>query len=116
MIGLEGEIDLIDYDEQLDVSRDGGVVYVDGKPVKLDKTFFQITCNVQPLSGRELLMVPEGDRAKESYAVYTRGMPLKINDRIKRFDKYFQVQALENWGSYQKGRIMLDDVGAYSND
>lgn len=116
MIALEGEIEIIDCDETLKVYREGIVTYVDGKPVKLNKTCYEITCNVQPLGGRDLLLVPEGDRYKESYVLFIRGMPAKENDRVTRCGKNFQLQTLEPWGSYQRAIIILDDVGVYSND
>ena len=116
MIELQGPMDIINYDENLEVFRDGEVVYVDGKPKKLDKASLKIVCNVQLLGGKELLMVPEGDRYKEQYSLYVKDMPLKDNDRVIRNCKNYQVQNLENWGSYQKGRIVLIDVGVYSND
>jgi hypothetical protein len=116
MIELEGPIDLIDCDEELEVFRDGNVVYKDGKPVKINKSDLCIICNVQPLGGKDLMMVPEGDRYKEQYILYTKGEPLKANDRVVRLCKNYQVQTLESWGSYQKARIMAVDVGVYSND
>jgi hypothetical protein len=116
MIELQDTIDMIIGDETLEAFRDGDVIYIDGKPQKINKTKFCFDCNVQPLGGRDLLMVPEGDRYKEMYNLWTKGMPLKDNDRIKRLGKFYQVQSLENWGSYQKAKIMLDDTGEFSND
>lgn len=106
---------IIRYDETLTVYREGSVVYKDGKPDKWLVEPFTIACNVQPLSGRDLLMVPEGDRFKEQYWVWMQ-TPLpekavKINDRVLREDVNFQVQSAENWGSYVRARIMRIDVG-----
>ena len=116
MTNLEDTIDLIIGDESLEVFRDGNVFYVDGKPVKVNKKSFLIDCNVQPVSGRELLMVPELDRHKEQYSIYVNGSPLETNDRIKRCEKYFQVQSLQNWGNHQEAKMMLIDGGDFSND
>jgi hypothetical protein len=116
MIGLDSHIDIIEGDEELEVTRDGVVAFIDGKPIKADTVKFKITCNVQPLNDRELLMVPENDRYKEQYTLHVLGMPLHGNDMVIRYGKYFQVQGLMNWGNYQKCRIMLNDVGDKSND
>ena len=116
MIELEGQIDLIDYDEILTARRDNEIYWVDGKPIKSGAVKIQFRCNVQPLGGRELLMVPENDRYREQYNFWAWGMMVKDNDIIERCGKDFQVQNLENWGSYQKGRMMLIDTGKESDD
>jgi hypothetical protein len=125
MIKLEGPIDLITGDECLEIFRDGLVEYVDAKPVKRNCHKFKVTCNVQPMGARDLLMVPEGDRYKEQYMVWSNNHAelVKDNDTVKRIGsqdfsevKYYQIQSVENWGSYQKFRIMLIDVGGRSFD
>lgn len=108
-------------DETLKVYRDGPVRQVQGKPVKGDPTCYQIQCNVQPLDGRDLLIVPEGDRFKEMYWVYTNEVdnPVFVNDRVVRNNLNFQVQKVETWGSppngYQRCLICRIDVGKYKN-
>ena len=122
MIPLQGPSQIITNDETLAVCRDGSVTYVDGKPVKGNIIQFKITCNVQPLNGRELMLVPELDRYKEQYWVWMnqQDTPLEINDTVLRpgLDQYnkptlvsFQVQEIQNWGSYTQAKIMRRDVG-----
>lgn len=118
MIELEGPSEIITSDERLTVYNDGQVIYLDGKPVKRDITSYQLTCNVQPLNGRDLLLVPEHDRFKEQYWVFTNEIeqPLKVNQRLIRNSISFQVQEVEQWGSYQRARIMRIDVGPYATN
>jgi hypothetical protein len=125
MIALQGPIDLIEFDETLDVFRDGEVIVLDGKPIKRDVFEFKIICNVQPMNSRDLLMVPEWDRYKEQYWLYTNNLEttVYVSDRVQRRDTQggdqivnFEVQSIENWGSYQRVRIMRIDVGKYKNE
>ena len=113
MIPLQGPSQIITGDETLIVINEGRVVYQDGKPVKADVTQFNLTCNVQPLDGRQLLLVPEGDRLKEQYWVFTNEVdnPVRDNQRVLRQGIQFQIQESEQWGSYQAFRMMRIDTG-----
>ena len=113
MIPLQGPSQIITGDETLVVIEEGKVVYVDGKPVKPNPIQFSLTCNVQPLDGRELMLVPEGDRYKEQYWVFTNEMdrPVRDNQRVLRQGIQFQIQETEQWGSYQAFRMTRIDVG-----
>lgn len=115
MIPLQGQSQIISHDEQLPVVRKGAVTYVEGKPVVNQESAFTITCNVQPLNGKDLLLVPEGDRIKEQYFVWSRNYKdfqnLTQNDIVTRRNVKYQVQSAEDWGSYTKSRIMRIDVG-----
>jgi hypothetical protein len=113
MISLQAPSQIISTDEVLRVVREGCVRYVDGKPLKDKIKEFEIACNVQPLGGKDLLLVPEGDRTKEQYWLWTP-TAVEINDRVIRRELSFQIQTVEVWGSYAKARIMRIDVGEYS--
>jgi hypothetical protein len=75
-------------------------------------------CNVQPLNGRELLLVPEHQRFSEQYWAY---VPISVNgkmfekpgDVVLRGEVHYQVQEVEYWGSYQRVRLMRVDIGPY---
>lgn len=114
---LSGPSIIISQDEVLPICRDGRVLLVDGKPVKQGAFNFQIQGNVQPLTGLDLLRVPELDRKTERFWVYTneRTNPLELNDKIARCGKNYQVENLETWGhppnGYQKAQIVRIDVG-----
>lgn len=130
MIKLFGPSYIIDFDELLEVVREGtsipqDVEYVDGKPVKVDPVCFMVTCNVQPIQGRDLMLVPEMDRGRENYWLFTNNcdVPLQVNDRVNRKDLQtnstlisYQVQECQNWGSFQQVRLMRIDIGKNAAD
>jgi hypothetical protein len=126
MIRLWGKSTILGNDETLAVRRVGSVSYPDGRPREAAKTEFLVVGNVQPVSGRDLLIVPEGDRFKEQYWLYLkncqfavdRGLDVEakptrvqLNDTVVRLGSNYQVQSLEDWGSYSRARIMRIDVG-----
>lgn len=131
MIKLFGKSQILGKDEKLAVFREGtavpqNVVIVDGKPVKRNGMSFSIQGTIQPMNGRDLLLVPEGDRFKEQYWVYAQNctivvndgldiqdLPtqLLVNDQITRLGVNFQVQEVEDWGSFCRARIMRVDTG-----
>lgn len=108
---------IITADETLTVIRedtqvDAMTTYVDGKPVKLGFSTFTVTANVQPMSGKDLMLVPEGDRSKDQYWVYATpaAMALQLNDKIHRKGVVYQVQSVQGWECYYQARIMAIDV------
>lgn len=112
MIPLQGKSRIINFDETLKGVRDSSETSVNGKPVKGPPITFNFKGNVQPMGGRELLLVPEGDRFKEQYWIWTAApSPLKIEDTVVRNCINYEVQAVQNWGSYSQVRIMRIDVG-----
>lgn len=113
MIGLQAPSQIITNDEVLTVFVQQNPTIVDGKYVYPTVTSFQLTCTVQPVQGRDLLLVPEGDRFKEQYWVFTNELqaPMAVNQRVSRQGVNFQVQAVEQWGSFQRSRIMRTDTG-----
>lgn len=125
MIKLQGPSYIIDFDETLEVIREGtnipeDVQYIDGKIVAVEPTCFKVTCNVQPIMGRDLLQVPEMDRTAENYWLFTNNeeCPIQVNDRVLRKDLEtsrtlisYQVQTVQNWGSFQQVRMTRMDIG-----
>jgi len=125
LIKLFGPSQILKHDETIQVIRTGSTIYRDGKPQKYDDIQFKLIGNVQPMNARDLLMVPEHDRFREQYWIYlnNRQFPvnmglniesitsLMLNDRILRLNVNYQVQSLEDWGSYVKARIMRIDIG-----
>lgn len=129
-IKLFGQSQILKKDELLTVVREGtaigqNVVYKDGKPIKRNPITFCVRCNVQPLGSKELLLVPELDRFREQYYIYFENKSIVTetnieiqanslvldNDRVIRLGVSFQVQGIENWGSYSRARIMRIDTG-----
>jgi hypothetical protein len=116
MYQMKGTSRLLTHDEILPVLREGGlddgsVVYVDGKPVKRAPLTFSIRCNVQPMSGRDLMRVPEADRFREQYSLWTYDVRLRVNDKLLRLGAVYNVEASEPWGRYVKARMLQVDVG-----
>jgi len=118
MKGLFGPSRIISTDEVLSVCREAGnPLLIDGKPVHRPALNFQVQANVQPLTGLDLMRVPELDRHLERFWVYTneKVQPLQLNDRIQRVGVNYQVERIETWGNpphgYQKAQIVRIDVG-----
>ena len=120
MIGLEGRYDLMDCDEALACLREGTSVgaqvsYVDGKLVKVAPVTFTIICNVQPMSGQSLKLVPEGDRYSDGLMLWvpqTAGMTMILaNDKVLRNGSVYQVQSANDWGDYTQAGLQRVDVG-----
>jgi hypothetical protein len=114
MIQLQDQVRIIQEGNNLPVFRNLTTQIIDGKPVVTQVKEFQIAANVQPMGARDLLLVPEGDRFKEQYWLWTPGAPLCIADRVVWCGANYEVQGLQNWGSYQQVRIMRIDVGPFA--
>lgn len=90
-----------------------GVQIVDGKRIYSEFEEFDFLGNVQPVTGDDLILVPEGDRFDEQLFVYVTSAQDRVpdvNDLIYR-ENWYQVQANEYWGSYGRLRMQRVDVG-----
>lgn len=72
-------------------------------------TEHQIQCSFQPITGREILQLPEGDRLKDHAKVYSE-FAMKDGDVIVRDGKTYEVQAAYLWGTYSKAIVVQEDV------
>lgn len=85
----------------------------DGFPKKAIKKSFNIKANVQPLSGKELLQVEEGDRERNNFNVFTE-TKLTPDDIITRNGIEFEVRLAEDWNQLNLkhffARIVQKDV------
>ena len=101
--------------ETLPVTREGDVVYVDGKPIRRGGTQFTVRAMVSPLSGKDLLIVPEGERFNEQFWLFQPlidvEIPLQTDDTVLREKRAYQVQDVKAWGNYVQARISRIDVG-----
>ena len=112
---LQGKSRIMTHDEELNLLVISPITYVDGKPQSslLSKTSFPAT--VQPLSGRDLLLVPEHQRFLEQWWIFVpKPHVLNTGNIIHRKGVHYQVQETQDWGSYQEVRIMRVDVGNYA--
>ena len=85
----------------------------DGFPTHPEDKFFQIKCNVQPISGFERQQMPEGDRNRETYNVWTE-TELEPDDVVFRKGLEYEVRTVEDWNQQSighfKARIVRRDV------
>jgi hypothetical protein len=80
--------------------------YVNGDYVAVAPTISQVIMSIQPISGRELLNVPEAQRTRQFMTAYS---PVKLYtvqtsvskkaDLIEWDGAFFEVQAVEYWAS-----------------
>lgn len=97
-----------------DATLGDSTIVVAGKRVKRGYIEFAVDCNVQPVSGDDLIMVPEGDRFNDQMFCFVADSqtPIAPNDLICRLgDGWYQVQMCEGWGSYTRARMQKVDVG-----
>lgn len=106
---LNKSIKLLSGGETVKVRRKGDPTNVKGrlKPNFVDA--FDIIANVQPVSGRELLNVEEGDRDRQRLDFYTRTKLIR-DDELERDDEIFDVELVESWGPYFMARAVLKDA------
>ncbi len=88
----------------IDAKRFAASSNVKGRWTDGTETPFTFAASVQPLKGNELLTLPEGQREKESYKLYTSTQLFTANesekkkpDKIQLFDKTFEVIIVEPW-------------------
>lgn len=88
-------IDLMTLDKA-EVTRRGPGQWLDGhyEPGQLET--ITIDCNVQPLNGREVEQLPEGEREKEQKWVWTQ-TGLVIGDVVCYKGEKYEVQRVEDW-------------------
>lgn len=112
--------DMLFEDEQLTLRRPDntlgdGLIIVGGKRVFRPGTFveFTVRCTVQPVSGKDLILEPAGDRFAEQLwfwvpVPYEQPQP---NDFIEREGELYQIQSSATWGSHAKAMGVRVDVG-----
>ncbi len=118
--------ELLETDETLVCIRQGGVVpgnvtYVDGvATATLPAATFEIVCTIQPMGGRDLLLVDEAFRQKDMLSCWQAHrtaaqdvVRLDVADIVLFRNKAYQVQGAEDWQSYTKASLCAIDVGSY---
>jgi len=97
--------------------------YVDGYWSGGKEKTFEIRASVQPITGRELEMLPGGDMEKEAIKLYFNEISfsgaekcLLVGDRVEVSGKKYVVQSVQDWGSYMtlthwKAMATLDGQG-----
>jgi hypothetical protein len=88
--------------EAITITRMAAGTYVAGRYVPGTDQDFDASANIQPLSGKELLQLPEGDREKEVKKIYT-AFALQNGDGVTRADGIrYEVQAVEDWTAFHQ--------------
>ena len=85
------------------VKRNSGGGYVNGRWVPGADTALIGRGNIQPLSGSELMQLPEGDREKDVQKIYTE-LELLNGDKLIR-DKTgiaYEVQAVKDYTAFKQ--------------
>ena len=96
--------------EAITVTRTAEGSYVSGRYVAGASEELEAAGNIQPLSGKELMQLAEGDRQREIQKIYT-AFSLQNGDVVTRADGIrYEVQAVEDWTSFNqphfKARLM----------
>lgn len=98
--------------EAITVTRAAAGSYVSGRFVAGESTVYPDAAgNIQPMGGRELQQLPEGDREREPAKIYT-AFALENKDIVTRASgKQYEVQAVEDWTKFKqphyKARLLL---------
>ena len=101
---------LLSHGEPVRVERALAISFVDGKPVTSETGRFEIRASIQPLSGREMQIVPEGDRMKTLMWFYSAS-EIIVNDVLISEGVRYQVNHSEAWPGHWKARAARIDVG-----
>jgi hypothetical protein len=96
--------------EEVCIKRKAIGKYVNGRYVAGKESAFEIEANVQPLTGNEILQVPEGERQAENLWMYSE-THIKADDVVERGGNEYMVKAAQQWiGRYTKSRLVKIDV------
>lgn len=90
------------------VTRPGAVTYPDGDPVEAAGTTFVIEASIQPLSGRELTLMPEALRTRAQHEMFTTaelqtGGEGQNPDRVDVNGETFEVWQVHDWTPHLSG-------------
>lgn len=103
------------------VTRHAVSTWTDGEHVPGAETTFQIVASIQPITGRELEMLPEGDRNRGRLKCYTEtllqaGEGDAVPDRVEYKGTDYEVQEVRDFQDHGTGlphyRVMLVEIGA----
>lgn len=106
---LEQKVNLLSGATKVELHRKGKTTYEKYEPVTGPDKVIVITANVQPVMGRELLMLPEGEREREQYFVFSRDK-ICSDDVIVWCGRRFEVRVVEPWQTHYEARMALIDV------
>ena len=64
-------------------------------------SIFTVKGNCQPVSGDDILQIPEGDRKRQLLKIYTED-ELMVNDIVTVDGKEFEAHPVENWARQER--------------
>lgn len=117
--GLSSDSQLMNNDETVYIVRQPldvpeSITYVDGKPVRDASQFdiFPCKANVQPLSGKELERLPDGQQTDDQLYLWTNNhaQAFWIGDLMERNGVKYQCEAVDAWGNYTRARFAADQT------
>ena len=108
---LEKDCQIIKDGESLTIRRREDGKFERGKWISSNRfeEFEDVSVSFQPLSGRERLQLPEGDRKRSHIKMYTE-FQVKVDDIIERNGEDYEVQIVDDWGTFTKSIARLVDV------
>jgi hypothetical protein len=107
--------------QTLNVTRYSSGGFVDGEWVEGAASAFTIQASVQPVNGRELETLPEGQRTRRTYKVYTDTLlqvatPESRSDRIAYGTKALEVQSVKDYSTHMTGlphyKVLASEPGS----
>lgn len=104
------------YNQQIKIYKHDNGEFIKGVWVKgIIKSIITLNASVQPISGRDLLTLPEGERTNVRYKVYfeNQDLDLTINDLIYFENRYFKIINDNNWFNapfLNHTKIFLGDI------
>lgn len=85
--------------ESIVITRKTGGGYTGGHYVDGTSANSTIRANVQPLTGKEILQLPEGDRLRESLKAFSTS-EIRVNDIVTRNSKTYEVQRVNDLSAH----------------
>ena len=100
MSGLPDTIEAFSQDYQIRRRATGAMV--EGKYTPGSPTMLPVRGSLQPLGGRELLRLPEGERSTERRIFFTTTKLFAgpVPDELLAGDETWEVEGFEDWTAY----------------
>ena len=94
--------------ETVTVRRYSQGVYRKGDYVEGTCRRWKIKANIQPVSGFTLMQVPEGERHRRHYDLFSQCL-LEVKDTVDRDGLEYEIKRAEKWGAYGRHLMVLKD-------
>lgn len=116
---LDPVVDIFETDTALVITRRGAGVYTNGLFVAAEPSTLNIQAAVQPATSKDLLSLEEGQRTKETKAIYSK-TELRTADEgtgvqadiVTKDSEYYEVQFVRPWfevaGFYKALAVRID--------